>query len=94
MCIQRYKNKRRNWAKLVSYDCRKKIAENRVRIGGRFIPKEVENNITEIMKAKSSNREEIYDDKNNLDLQKLQKTIKLFSTSKNIHKISKKVLFA
>ena len=40
--IQRYREKRerRQWDKKISYDCRKQVADNRVRIKGRFIRKE------------------------------------------------------
>jgi hypothetical protein len=39
--IERYKNKKRNWAKKISYDCRKRVADTRLRIKGRFISKKV-----------------------------------------------------
>lgn len=40
--IKRYLLKRdnRQWEKKVSYDCRKKVADKRMRIKGRFIKKE------------------------------------------------------
>ncbi|KAL4434698.1 hypothetical protein ABPG74_017118 [Tetrahymena malaccensis] len=37
--IERYKNKRRNWIRKISYDCRKRVADSRLRIKGRFISK-------------------------------------------------------
>jgi hypothetical protein len=39
--IERYleKRKRRTWNKRVNYDCRKKVADNRLRIKGRFVTK-------------------------------------------------------
>jgi len=39
--IQKYKNKKRVWEKKISYDCRKKVADSRMRIKGRFISKKV-----------------------------------------------------
>ena len=39
--IEKYKNKKRNWKKKISYDCRKKVADARLRIKGRFISKMV-----------------------------------------------------
>ena len=39
--IEKYKNKKRNWAKKISYDCRKRVADTRLRIKGRFISKKV-----------------------------------------------------
>jgi hypothetical protein len=40
--IARYleKRKRRNWHKKISYDCRKKVADHRLRVKGRFVTKE------------------------------------------------------
>lgn len=40
--ILRYleKKKARKWSKRVSYDCRKRVADNRLRIKGRFVTKE------------------------------------------------------
>ena len=37
--IQRYleKKKKRTWVKRIHYDCRKKVADNRLRIKGRFV---------------------------------------------------------
>lgn len=37
--IERYKNKRRNWIRKISYDCRKRVADARLRVKGRFISK-------------------------------------------------------
>ena len=37
--IERYKNKRRNWIRKIAYDCRKRVADSRLRIKGRFISK-------------------------------------------------------
>lgn len=39
--IEKYKSKKRNWKKKISYDCRKKVADTRLRIKGRFISKKV-----------------------------------------------------
>ena len=40
--IKRFKEKKlnRNWDKKIFYDCRKKVADKRLRIKGRFIRKE------------------------------------------------------
>jgi hypothetical protein len=40
--IEKYleKKKRRTWNKRVNYDCRKKVADNRLRIKGRFVTKD------------------------------------------------------
>jgi len=37
--IERFleKRKRRSWAKEISYDCRKRVADNRLRVKGRFV---------------------------------------------------------
>lgn len=39
--VQRFleKRKRRNYRKKISYECRKRVADNRVRVKGRFITK-------------------------------------------------------
>lgn len=40
--IKKYleKRQRRTWNKKISYDCRKRVADNRLRIKGRFVTKE------------------------------------------------------
>ncbi|KRW99733.1 hypothetical protein PPERSA_07810 [Pseudocohnilembus persalinus] len=43
--IQKYKNKKRNWQRTVSYDCRKRVADNRLRVKGRFISKKINKKI-------------------------------------------------
>jgi hypothetical protein len=39
--LHRYheKKRRRNWSRRIKYDCRKKVADNRVRVKGRFVSK-------------------------------------------------------
>jgi len=46
--IVRFLEKRnhRNWGKRISYGCRKKVADNRVRVKGRFVSKEVATSIS------------------------------------------------
>jgi hypothetical protein len=46
--VSRYleKRKRRCFSKKVSYDCRKKVADNRVRVKGRFISKQQAESLT------------------------------------------------
>lgn len=43
--IEKYleKRKRRNYTKRINYACRKKVADNRIRIKGRFVAKSLSN---------------------------------------------------
>jgi hypothetical protein len=66
--IQRYKSKRRNWFKRVAYECRKKVAEDRLRVKGRFISKQDQLNIAKLVPVAES----VFDEKKNLDLRKFQ----------------------
>lgn len=47
--VQRYLLKRKNriWSKKVSYDCRKRVADSRLRIKGRFITRKQASKILE-----------------------------------------------
>lgn len=47
--VQRYLTKRKNriWGKKVSYDCRKRVADSRLRIKGRFITRKQASRILE-----------------------------------------------
>lgn len=49
--IQSYRKRRdcRQWDKKVSYDCRKVVADNRIRVKGRFIKKEDQNKMKQIL---------------------------------------------
>lgn len=40
--VSRYlqKKKRRIWRKKINYDCRKKVADNRLRVKGKFVTRE------------------------------------------------------
>ena len=63
--IEKYKNKRRNWRRKISYDCRKKVADQRLRIKGRFISKKDTEKINEII---GSSHSEAFNSKKNLRL--------------------------
>ena len=81
--IEKYKNKKRNWAKKISYDCRKRVADIRLRIKGRFISKIVKKKIfiyyikinklllqdsEKINKLVEGKQEEAFNDKKNLKI--------------------------
>jgi hypothetical protein len=63
--IEKYKNKKRNWAKKISYDCRKIVADTRLRIKGRFISKKDTEKIYKLVDGK---QEEAFNEKKNLNL--------------------------
>lgn len=63
--IEKYKNKKRNWAKKISYDCRKRVADTRLRIKGRFISKKDTEKIVKLVDGK---QEEAFNEKKNLNL--------------------------
>jgi hypothetical protein len=62
--IERYKNKKRNWAKKISYDCRKRVADTRLRIKGRFISKKDSEKIQQLV----GKQEDAFNEKKNLNL--------------------------
>lgn len=62
--IEKYKNKKRNWAKKISYDCRKRVADTRLRIKGRFISKKDTEKIVKLVDGK---QEEAFNEKKNLN---------------------------
>jgi len=62
--IERYKNKRRNWLRKISYDCRKKVADSRLRIKGRFISKKDTLKIKELV----GENHDAFNEKKNLRL--------------------------
>jgi hypothetical protein len=88
MSIQRYKSKRRTWGKKVAYECRKKVADDRLRVKGRFISKEDHENIVTLL---PTDPKSVFDGKNNLDLRKFQSKFKLF-TRVNPKRISKRTI--
>ncbi len=80
--IERYKNKKRNWQKKIAYDCRKRVADTRLRIKGRFISKKVTlptinlplniySKDSEKIQQLVGKQEEAFNDKKNLNLEYL-----------------------
>lgn len=67
----------------MAYECRKKVADDRLRVKGRFISKEDQDNIAKLVPP-----EVVFDEKKNLDLKKFQRKLKLFAHV-NPKKISK-----
>lgn len=57
--IERYRAKRnlRVWEKRISYNCRKKVADKRLRIKGRFVSKEEANRLSERQKHNPKEQE-------------------------------------
>lgn len=53
----------------MAYECRKKVAEDRLRVKGRFISKEDQTNIAKLV---HEDHKSVFDQKNNLDLKKIQ----------------------
>jgi hypothetical protein len=62
--IERYKNKKRNWEKKIAYECRRRVANTRLRIKGRFISKKDCEKIWEFVGEQG----EAFNDKKNLNL--------------------------
>ncbi|EAS07630.1 CCT motif protein (macronuclear) [Tetrahymena thermophila SB210] len=71
--IEKYKNKRRNWLRKISYDCRKKVADSRLRIKGRFISKKDTEKIKELI----GDNQEAFNAKKNLRLDFMNSKMKL-----------------
>ena len=63
--IERYKNKKRNWIRKIAYDCRKRVADSRLRIKGRFISKKDSEKIQKLVGGK---QEEAFNEKKNLKI--------------------------
>lgn len=66
LCIERYKNKTRSWKKKVNYDQRKLVADNRLRIQGRFISKKDHKTIDQLLGQEGVN--DVFVHKKNLDV--------------------------
>lgn len=62
--IEKYKKKRRNWFRRISYDCRKQVADSRLRIKGRFISKKDTQTIKEFL----GDNNDAFNNKKNLNL--------------------------
>eukprot|EP01017_Pseudomicrothorax_dubius_P030864 TRINITY_DN3880_c0_g1_i3.p1 TRINITY_DN3880_c0_g1~~TRINITY_DN3880_c0_g1_i3.p1 ORF type:complete len:490 (-),score=90.36 TRINITY_DN3880_c0_g1_i3:65-1534(-) len=77
--IERYKQKRRIWLKKIAYDCRKRVADSRMRIKGRFISKKETENIEKIF---GNEADKLYNDKKNLKLDVVTNKLKLDKASK------------
>lgn len=75
MCIERYKNKNRYWRKKVQYEQRKEVADNRLRISGRFISRKDKEAMDTLLGEVGV--KEVFEKKHNLDVQKLQHKVKL-----------------
>ncbi|CAD8076962.1 unnamed protein product [Paramecium sonneborni] len=86
--IQRYKNKRRNWERKISYSGRSQVAEQRLRIKGRFISKEDQQSIKKLICNKQ--QEDFYDKKHNLNIEKFHQHTKLFTYAEDPKMIPKK----
>lgn len=89
MRIQRYKSKKRNWDRQVSYRGRSKVAETRLRIKGRFISKEDQKSINKLLNY-SGKQEDFFDQKKNLDIEKFDQRTHLFDYAKDPKCIPKK----
>eukprot|EP01017_Pseudomicrothorax_dubius_P051474 TRINITY_DN9914_c0_g1_i5.p1 TRINITY_DN9914_c0_g1~~TRINITY_DN9914_c0_g1_i5.p1 ORF type:complete len:181 (+),score=49.02 TRINITY_DN9914_c0_g1_i5:65-607(+) len=72
--IERYKKKKREWKKKISYDCRKRVADSRKRIKGRFISKKESEKIEDLFGVVT---DRIYNDKKNLKIEILTSKLRV-----------------
>jgi hypothetical protein len=89
--IEKYKNKKRNWLKKVSYNCRKRLADTRLRIKGRFISKKDSERLVTLY---SKEEDMLVDDTKNLNIEMIprEEVIKVSDTKRRRLKAVKKLV--